>query len=205
MTSYAASTSWSAPAGRRRCWHLMTGHESHRRHWRHRGGAHGMHGFLGRGPRASRGDIRTAILVLLAEQPMHGYQIITELRERSDGVWRPSPGSIYPTLQLMQDEGLLRSQEDEAGRRVFQLTEAGRAAAPASGERAPWEEVASEGDASAIELRDLMFGVIAAARQVRSTGDAAQISQAKDVLSDARRSLYRILAAEATTSESDSA
>src|SRR6266480_2634349 len=77
--------------------------------------------FFGRGPRVGRGDVRAAILVLLAEGPKHGYQVMQELTERSGGMWRPSPGSIYPTLQLLEDEGLVRSAESD-GRRVFELT-----------------------------------------------------------------------------------
>ena len=89
------------------------------------GRGQGMSGFFGgRGPRAGRGDIRAAILALLTEQPMHGYQIMNELAERTGGVWRPSPGSIYPSLQMLQDEGLVKSV-DQDGRRVFELTEAG--------------------------------------------------------------------------------
>src|ERR1700731_1843201 len=95
--------------------------------------------------RAGRGDIRAAILALLAEQPMHGYQIIQELTERSGGAWRPSPGSVYPTLQQLEDEGLVRAVQTEAGRRVHELTEAGRAEAAATGrESAPWEDAAGE-------------------------------------------------------------
>jgi len=73
--------------------------------------------FFGRGPKVGRGDVRAAILVLLAEEPMHGYQVIQELAERSGGVWRPSPGSIYPTLQLLEDEGLIRGTEEDGKRR----------------------------------------------------------------------------------------
>ena len=95
------------------------------------------------GARARRGDIRTAILRLLAEQPMHGYQIIQELSTRSGGVWNPSAGSIYPTLQQLADEGLVDSEES-AGKKVYHLTDAGRAAVDDLGaESAPWEEAAA--------------------------------------------------------------
>jgi DNA-binding PadR family transcriptional regulator len=155
----------------------------------------GFPGFLGRGPRAGRGDVRAAILALLAEEPMHGYQIMRELGERSGGVWRPSPGSIYPTLQQLEDEELVRPETGEGGRRVFTLTDAGREAqAAAAGGPAPWEEVGVEGDTTALELRDLVGQVMGAARQVLHAGEPAQIAQAKDVLRDARRKLYRILA-----------
>ncbi len=164
-----------------------------RRYFQSREG--GFPGFLGRGPRAGRGDVRAAILALLAEQPMHGYQIMRELGERSGGVWRPSPGSIYPTLQQLEDEELVRPETGDGGRRVFALTDAGREAqAAAAGGPAPWDEVGAEGDTSALELRDLVGQVVAAARQVLHAGEPAQIAQAKDVLRDARRKLYRILA-----------
>ena len=81
--------------------------------------------WMGPGPRARRGDVRIAVLALLAEGPMHGYQIITELESRSGGVWRPSPGSVYPTLQLLEDEDLVTSQE-VGGKRVYSITDAGR-------------------------------------------------------------------------------
>jgi DNA-binding PadR family transcriptional regulator len=179
-----------------RC-HRMSGHE-HRRRGRGRGrhgrGGPGMSGFFGgRGPRAGRGDIRAAILALLTEQPMHGYQIMNELSERTGGVWRPSPGSIYPSLQLLQDEGLIKGVDQE-GRRVFELTESGTEAAAKATGPAPWEAVAGEGDSEAVELRDLVGQVIAASRSVVLAGEAAQIEQAKDVLRDARKRLYRILA-----------
>ena len=155
----------------------------------------GFPGFLGRGPRAGRGDVRAAILALLSEEPMHGYQIMRELGERSGGVWRPSPGSIYPTLQQLEDEELVRPETGDGGRRVFTLTDAGREQqAAAAGGPAPWDEVGAEGDTSALELRDLVGQVMGAARQVVHAGEPAQIAQAKDVLRDTRRKLYRILA-----------
>jgi DNA-binding PadR family transcriptional regulator len=178
-----------------------------RRRHRHR---HGMLMFGGKhrpgrgefpfgrgGRRAGRGDIRAAILALLSEQPMHGYQIMQELSERTGGVWRPSPGSIYPTLQLLQDEGLVRGEELEAGRRLFHLTEAGVAAAAAAPKTpTPWQTVAEEGDPSAVELHDLVRQLAIAARQVLHAGGSREMSQAMDVLREARRKLYRILADE---------
>jgi len=96
---------------------------------RGRGPRHGWGDDRGfpRGPRAARGDIRTAILVLLGEEPMHGYQIIQEVQERSNGMWQPSPGSIYPKLQALQEEGLVE-QLERSGKKVFGLTDAGRTA-----------------------------------------------------------------------------
>jgi DNA-binding PadR family transcriptional regulator len=156
------------------------------------GGSSGS--FFGHGPRANRGDVRAAILALLAEAPMHGYQIIGEIAERSGGVWTPSPGSVYPTLQHLEDEDLVTSTTSE-GKKVFALTEAGRAANDARGHaRAPWEEVGEDVDATLIELRDNIGQVANAVRQIARGGTVAQISAAKKVLVETRRSLYRILA-----------
>lgn len=178
------------------CRHMQTqGPRGGGRRRRHGPPHGGFPGFLGRGPRAARGDVRAGILALLAEEPMHGYQIMRELAERSGGIWRPSPGSIYPTLQLLQDEGLVSSSEREGGRRLFELTDAGReAATKGAGERAPWEAVADEGDAGGLELRDLLGQVAVAARQVLHAGEAPQIAQAKEILREARQRLYRTLA-----------
>ncbi len=153
------------------------------------GGQGTPNSFFGRGPRANRGDIRAAILALLAETPMHGYQIIQEISERSGGVWTPSPGSVYATLQHLEEEGMI-SSEQRAGKNVFSLTEAGRATNPA--ERAPWEEVGV--DTRLIELRDGIGQVAGAVRQIARTGTPAQVTAAKTVLADARRALYRVLA-----------
>jgi DNA-binding PadR family transcriptional regulator len=151
--------------------------------------------FFGRGPKVGRGDVRAAILVLLAEQPMHGYQIIQELGGRSGGVWRPSPGSVYPTLQQLEDEGLVRGQEQE-GKRVFQLTEAGKAEVDRRGEDAapPWD--LTEGTGPLMDLRDVGFGVATAVVQVAQTGNDRQIARAKDILTEARKQLYRLLGEE---------
>src|SRR5215831_5958389 len=91
------------------------------------------------GPRARRGDVRAAVLALLAERPMHGYEMIKEIEERSGGAWTPSPGSIYPTLQMLEDEGLISGQEIE-GKRRFTLTDAGKAEQESrAGEETPWD------------------------------------------------------------------
>jgi DNA-binding PadR family transcriptional regulator len=180
-------------------WHLMTGRgRGFGRGWRG-GFGPGMHGFFGPGPRAGRGDIRAAILRLLHEGPMHGYQIMRELAERSGGVWRPSPGSVYPTLQQLQDEGLVRGVEADGGRRTFELTEEGEAALEDAGRRAPWDAVADDTESAFVELRDLAFQVMAATRQVVHAGDVAHVERAKDVLRETRQRLYRILADDQTT------
>ena len=117
-----------------------------------------------------------AILALLAEDPIHGYQIINELKERTSGVWRPSPGSVYPTLQALEDEGLIIADKD-SGRRVFTLTDDGRAAAAELGDGpAPWEEVTRGTDTSMVDLRNLTFQVGAAIMQVAQAGTPAQVS-----------------------------
>jgi len=152
--------------------------------------------FAGGGrPRPRRGDVRLAVLTLLAEQPMHGYQIITELGSRSGGVWRPSPGSVYPTLQQLQDEGLVTVSEED-GRRTFSLTDAGRAEVErtSAGRRAPWEDMAEEADDSAGRLKGLVGQLIAATIQVATAGSHDQVAQAEKVLTDARRAMYRLLA-----------
>jgi DNA-binding PadR family transcriptional regulator len=131
---------------------------------------------------------------LLGEEPMHGYQIIRELYERSGGVWRPSPGSVYPTLQQLEDEGLVEPAESESGRRVFNLTDAGRAEVAQQTGPAPWEEVGEQADDTLVELRDLVFQVLAATRQVAQAGTARQVAAAQDVLRATRKSLYRLLA-----------
>ena len=129
---------------------------------------------------------------------MHGYQVIQELSERSGGMWRPSPGSVYPTLQLLEDEGLVRS-EDVEGKRVFHLTDAGKAEAAKrdADTPAPWEMGA--GTEPFAEMKSLGFGVVTAVMQVVQSGNEAQIQKAKEILSEARRSLYRLLAEDEPT------
>src|ERR1700738_1916769 len=114
-------------------------------------------GPRGRGRKARRGDIRTAALLLLAEEPRNGYQIMQEVQERSDGVWRPSPGSVYPALQQLEDEGLIRSEELD-GRKLFALTDAGRKSVQERGAEtpAPWEQMSDDVSDEAFELGKLM-------------------------------------------------
>jgi len=176
-------------------------HARHRHHGGPRGGFGGPFGFgpgggpRGRGRKARRGDIRTAALLLLNEEPRNGYQIMQEVEERSDGVWRPSPGSVYPALQQLEDEGLIRSQESD-GRKLFQLTDAGREYVAERGEDkpAPWEQMSGDVSDQMRELGKLMREVGFAFAQVMKTGSEAQIGEARKVLSTARKDLYRILA-----------
>jgi DNA-binding PadR family transcriptional regulator len=144
-----------------------------------------------RGQRA-RGDVRSAVLALLAGEPMHGYQIIQEIDRRSGGSWKPSPGSVYPTLQQLEDEGLVRAEEQE-GRRVYRLTEEGqRVAADRAEEFATlWEGVAPSEDDT--QLGDLIFQVGAAFVHVARTGTPEQMAEARKVLARTRADLYRIL------------
>ena len=152
----------------------------------------------GRGKRARRGDVRAAVLLLLEEEPRNGYQLMQELEERSGGVWRPSPGSIYPALSQLEDEGLVRSDES-AGRRAFQLTDDGRAYIEENREAlgVPWEAVGGEVPEGLFQLRQLMMQLGMATMQVAQAGDEAQTAEARKVLEEARRSLYRILAGDA--------
>ncbi|NUT37644.1 MAG: helix-turn-helix transcriptional regulator [Hamadaea sp.] len=153
----------------------------------------GQHG-RGRG-RGRRGDVRAAILGLLAERPMHGYEMISELETRTGGVWRPSPGSIYPTLQLLEDEGLIEAVQQE-GRKSYTLTEAGRAAAEADADRAPWRQFTADQVNEAQGFREAGFGIMQALHQVGASGTPEQRARALELLNETRRKLYAILAEE---------
>ncbi len=195
--SPTAPTSWSAPRA--------AGAGARGGGVRDGFGRHGGFGpGFGRGAKVRRGDVRAAILALLAEEPMHGYQIITELIERSGGVWRPSPGSVYPTLSALEDQGLVTA-DTSGGRRVFSLTPEGRTEAEAAGDGpTPWEEAAG-GDRTVTDLMDLMVQVMKATKQVAQAGSAGQIKSVVDVLTDTRRRIYLVLAdgdpAEATVED----
>jgi DNA-binding PadR family transcriptional regulator len=182
------------------------------RHGGHRGGPHsGPRGFgpgrgfpfggfdFGGGRRAGRGDIRAAILALLNEEPMHGYQIMQELESRTGGAWRVSPGSVYPTLQQLQDEALITSTEQPGGRRVFALTDAGREQAKTSAASPPWQDAGDGPSDDMASTRKLFTQVAAATWQVGQTGSAAQVAQAHEILRDTRRRLYQLLADETTS------
>ena len=153
-----------------------------------------------RGPRVRRGDVRAAALSLLAEGPRNGYQIIQEISDRTDGVWRPSPGSVYPALQQLEDEGLIRPETGESGRKAFALTDEGRAYTESHADElaASWNAVTGSVDDGEVQLRQLIRQVMVAVSQVSQAGSAAQVKQAGQVLADTRRSLYRILAADET-------
>lgn len=161
-------------------------------------GPPGPRGFFGpRGPGAApkvkKGDVRAASLALLAEEPCNGYQIIQQIAARSHGIWRPSPGSVYPALQQLEDEGLVRAEE-EGGRRVYHLTAEGRAHLDEHGPGEPWEEVAESVSEEMVDLHSLLGQVGMAMRQVVVAGTPEQVGDARKILIDTRRALYRLLA-----------
>src|SRR5579863_8289908 len=154
----------------------------------------GPRGF-GRGGKARRGDIRTAALLLLAEEPRNGYTIMQEVEERSAGVWRPSPGSVYPALAQLEDEGLIRSDESD-GRKRFAITDSGREllAERPTDAPAPWDTLADSVSGDRHEVMRQLRQVAMATAQVVQTATEKQIEEVKQVLSDSRRAIYRILA-----------
>jgi DNA-binding PadR family transcriptional regulator len=159
----------------------------------------GGQGGFPRGPRARRGDVRAAALLLLAEEPRNGYQIMQEIERRSDGVWRPSPGSVYPALAQLEDEGLVRVEERD-GRRTYALTDAGRAYVQDRRDDlvAPWDEMSDsvDDDVSSLfgEIRQVGMAVV----QIGHMGNPRQIAEARTVLANARRALYSLLAGDET-------
>ena len=160
-----------------------------------------------RSRRVKRGDVRAAALALLAEEPRNGYQIIQGIAERSGGVWQPSPGSVYPALQQLEDEGLIQAETPEGGRRRYALTADGREYVDTHADevRAPWDDVAGSVGSDAIELRHLIGQLAMAAVQVVQVGNQDQVAQARKILTDGRRKLYAILAAEEGSAEEESA
>ena len=155
------------------------------------GGPGGPRG-RGRG-RARRGDVRLALLRLLAEEPRNGYQLMQTIEERSGGRWRPSPGSVYPTLAQLEDEGLVRSTESD-GARHFEITDAGREHLETrADEPAPWD-AGEDAFGPLADIGPLVIAIGKAAWQVATVGDDAQRESAIEVLTETRRALYRILA-----------
>jgi DNA-binding PadR family transcriptional regulator len=141
-----------------------------------------------------RGDMRRAVLSALGDGPGHGYEVMRRLEARSGGIWRPSPGSIYPTLQMLEDEGLVRSHAQD-GTRVYELTDAGTAEAAAADPSgpAPWER-GDDSDERLRTLREAMGQAQMAAKQVAHTGSQEQIDQGIEIVQRARRELYQLLA-----------
>jgi DNA-binding PadR family transcriptional regulator len=197
---YSRARGWGDEPGRR----PSPRSEQHRSHG-HRGpegrGGRGGPGGRGRGRgRAQRGDVRTAILLLLADEPMHGYQIMQAMSDRSGGAWHPSPGAIYPTIAQLEDEGLVTTRE-EGGRRLVTLTSEGRSYLEERSARLgdPFTDFA--GAPNRPDLREPVHQLHAAVRQIEVGGSEAQLEAAERVLAQARRSLYLILAGEAEDSD----
>ena len=152
-----------------------------------------------RGPRVRRGDVRAAILDVLSVEPMNGYQIIQQIAERSGGAWKPSPGSVYPTVQQLEDEGLVEGEESE-GRRLLRLTDAGREYVDAHPDElaATWrafdEASEAERNGSGTDLKPVIGQVMGAVWQVVTTGTRQQQAEAAEILAETRRRLYGLLA-----------
>jgi len=144
------------------------------------------------GTRVGRGEVRTAVLALLAEKPRHGYEIIREIEERSGGSWKPSAGSVYPTLQLLADEGLIAAEESN-DRKIYSLTEAGRAVA-GEDTASPFDAADSGHGSRFAALPKAGVELAQAAAQVNRSGSEKQVAEAVAVLDEARRRLYSILA-----------
>lgn len=161
-------------------------HRGH--HHRHR---HGPFGGGGRGGRQRRGNVRAAVLSLLAERPMHGYEIIQEIARRTGGVWSPSPGSVYPTLQMLADEGFISAAE-EGGKKLFTLTDHGRTEHTAP----PWRDIDIQLDPVDGELRTAIRLLGSAMEQISHAGTPEQKARAVELYNDLRRKLYAILAEE---------
>ncbi len=165
---------------------------------RRHGPRHGGHGEGGReregrrGVRGRRGSVPVAILFLLAERPMHGYEMMQELVDRTQGIWRPSPGSLYPALHLLEEKGLVTSEDDE-GRRRFSLTEKGRLVVKARTSGAPWETMVDEADPGELALRAALRHVSVAVNQVAEAGSVEQKAKAEALLKELRRQMYLVL------------
>ena len=187
--------------------HAHRAHEEGHRHFRH-GFGHGFgrefgRGMGGWGGRARRGDVKFLVLEVLAESPRHGYEIIRAIEERRG--FRPSPGSIYPTLQMLEDQGFIKGV-DEGGKRRYDITEEGRAhLADNPRHAAPWDEVAGGADPVRVQLHDAGKHVMMAAHQVMEVGTDSQRAEALKLLVDARRRLYVLLAADAGDDQSATA
>ncbi len=145
----------------------------------------------GRG-RGQRGDVRAAILALLAERPMHGYEMIREIAERSNNIWRPSPGSVYPTLQLLVDEGLIVEAEGSGSRKQFELTEEGKAGA-AKLDTPPWDKINEDADPSVLDLRSALGQLMGAVAQSAHAASAEQQQRIIEIVNSARKQIYGIL------------
>lgn len=161
-------------------------------------GEDGPRGFRGgpRGPRAKVGNLRLAILALLSEEGRNGYSMIQEIAQRSGGLWQPSPGSMYPALSQLEDEGLIEVQAQE-GKKTYALSEAGQKFVQDNQEalKSPWDASEEGGRGGGrIELRQALHGLMGAVQQVAQAGSGAQVKEAANILNTARKALYRLLA-----------
>src|SRR3954447_16381634 len=165
-------------------------------------------GGRGRGPKVRRGDVRAAILDVLAVEAMNGYQIIQQIAERSGGAWKPSPGSVYPTVQQLEDEGLVEGQESE-GRRLLQLTEEGRRYVEEHPDELArtWQSFDDEPEQTDRpgDLKPVIGQVMGAVWQVVVSGTKQQQAEAAEILADTRRRLYGLLAEGDEVGEDESA
>lgn len=159
---------------------------------RHPGGPWGPPRGRGGGRRARRGDVKVALLALLSERPMHGYEMIQEIAERTDGVWKPSPGSVYPTLQLLVDEGVIVGAETEGSKKLFELTEEGRDAAEKIA-TPPWQEITEGIEPGHRNLRAAVGQLFGAVAQSAHTASPEQQQRIVDIVNNARREIYQIL------------
>lgn len=166
---------------------------------RHEHGGYGRPRVRGRrGGRAGRGDVRAAIISLLNEEPSNGYQIMQDINERTSGAWRASSGSVYPAISQLEDEGLIEPTTGD-GRKLYSLTQAGRDYAAQNAEQLAriWEASAADAHGTESQYRDLIDHLAAATRQVYEVGTPTQREEARTVLTRARQSLYKLLAADA--------
>ncbi len=154
-------------------------------------------GPRGRGMgRAARGQLRAAVLLLLAEKPRHGYDLIAELTDRSDGAWSPSPGAIYPMLRRLSVKGLVEPNESEDGRRSFSLTAEGREYVEEHREQwgEPWQDAAADGRQHGRRLGEAGRSLAMAVSQLAKVGTDEQITKAEELLDRARKEIYALLA-----------
>ncbi|MEA2363133.1 MAG: hypothetical protein QOD71_2278 [Thermoleophilaceae bacterium] len=200
MTTFATEHWFGGPGMHRMSRHGHRGPGGHGPPFDPRAFWHGPWRGMGFGPggrrsRARRGDVRAAILLLLEEDQRNGYQLMEEIENRSGGAWRPSPGSVYPALAQLEDEGLIRSNES-AGRRSFELTDEGRSyvADHRDSLGSPWDEAGEDVPSDFVDLRTLIGQLGMATLQVVQSGNEEQIGEAKRILAEARKALYRILA-----------
>ncbi|MGV0815361.1 PadR family transcriptional regulator [Mycolicibacterium boenickei] len=147
------------------------------------------------GRRGRRGDVRAAILTLLAERPMHGYEMTQEIATRSHNLWKPSPGSVYPTLQLLVDEGLIAPAESEGSKKTFELTEEGRQAAEQI-DTPPWEQITDDADPGTLNLHGAAGQLMAAVGQSAYAASEDQRQRILDIVNTARREIYQVLGEE---------